>query len=242
MPADESAAGYFIWGADFQVYGPVELPTLVSWVKDERVLADTWLFLERSGCWEKAEHVPELQMFFHANCSPGAKAAAGGEADVEEIEGLSPAALRHVKVLAGLNNEQLTKLVHAAQIKNVPQGTQMLKQGDQGDAMYVVVEGEIRLRAHVEGRETTLAVIHEGEFFGEISLFDHGPRSADAIATLETTLLKITAGEFEKMVYEMPDLAAPILFAMIKTLTARVRSDNRRYRDSFACVRPPGVH
>src|SRR5216684_899162 len=98
MPSDDSATGYFIWGVDHAVYGPVELPTLVGWVKDERVVSDTWLFVERSGCWEKAGHVPELQMFFHSHHAPPANpfvaAATGNPPDP-----LSPNVLRHVKIL-----------------------------------------------------------------------------------------------------------------------------------------------
>jgi CRP/FNR family cyclic AMP-dependent transcriptional regulator len=241
MPSEESASGYFIWGADLQAYGPVELPTLVSWIKDERVLADTWIFLERGGCWEKAEHTPELQMFFHARPSHQKVEAEAGTAD-EEIDGVSPAVLRHVKVLGGLNDEQLARFVRIMQVKQIPQGKQLAKQGDPSDAMYLVVEGELRLRAHTEGREHTLASIHAGEFFGEIALFDHGPRSADVIATTDCTLVKVPAAEFEKFVYETPDLAAPFLLALAKTLTTRMRSENRRYRDSIAYVRPPGTH
>lgn len=43
MEANDQAAGYKIWGADNVVYGPVELPTLVTWIQEERVLADTWV-------------------------------------------------------------------------------------------------------------------------------------------------------------------------------------------------------
>ncbi len=241
MPSEDSATGYFIWGADLQAYGPVELPTLVSWIKDERVLADTWIFLERGGCWEKAEHTPELQMFFHARPSHQ-KAEANAGAANEEIDGVSPAVLRHVKVLAGLNDEQLAKFIRIMQVKQVPQGKQIAKQGDPSDAMYLVVEGELRLRAHADGHEHNLATIHAGEFLSEIALFDHGPRSADVIASTDSTLLRIPAAEFEKFVYETPDLAAPFLLAITKTLTTRMRAENRRYRDSIAYVHAHGTH
>lgn len=241
MPSDESATGYFIWGADYQAYGSVELPTLVSWIKDERVLADTWIFLERSGCWEKAEHVPELKIFFH-NRRSGANTASGGATDSVEAGGLNPGLLRHVKIFAGLDDEQLARFIGIMQVKNISQGAQLAKQGEQGDAMYVLVEGELQLRAHAEGRETPMGTIHAGEFFGEIALFEQGPRSADVIAMLDSTVLKISAAEFEKFVFETPDLAAPFLFAVTKTLTSRVRAENRRYRDSISHIRPPGGH
>jgi hypothetical protein len=58
------APAYFIWGVDWTVYGPIELITLVSWIKDERVVADTWIFSETEGAWRKAAQMPELKMFF----------------------------------------------------------------------------------------------------------------------------------------------------------------------------------
>jgi hypothetical protein len=53
----ESANDYFIWGVDDSPYGPVELPTLVNWIKDERVLADTWVFTRRDSKWQRATEI-----------------------------------------------------------------------------------------------------------------------------------------------------------------------------------------
>jgi len=58
-------------------YGPVELPTLVAWVKDERVTADTWIFVARTGSWQKAGELPELQILFPAE-GKGANPNRGG--------------------------------------------------------------------------------------------------------------------------------------------------------------------
>jgi len=57
-------AAYCIWAADNVVYGPVELPTLIGWVKDERVLAETWVFDLRNDRWRKAASLLELQLQF----------------------------------------------------------------------------------------------------------------------------------------------------------------------------------
>jgi CRP-like cAMP-binding protein len=93
----------------------------------------------------------------------------------------------------------------------------------------------------IGGKESILTVLGAGEFFGEIALFDHGPRSADVVANLESTLLKITASAFQKLSSEAPDLATPFLLAMGKTLTQRIRADNKRYRDSISFARASTV-
>ena len=54
MAASATEAGFIVWGIDQTAYGPVELPTLVAWVKDERVTADTWVYAAKNSSWQKA--------------------------------------------------------------------------------------------------------------------------------------------------------------------------------------------
>jgi len=63
---------------------------------------------------------------------------------------------------------------------------------------------------------------------------DSGPRSADVVASKDSLLLRISATAFHKLIREAPDLAAPFLFAIGRTLVARIRADNKRYRESLA--------
>ena len=104
--------------------------------------------------------------------------------------------------------------------------------------MYLVLEGEVRVRLMIGGKETTLTTLNAGEFFGDISLFDHGPRSADVVANSESVLLKISAQAFQRLTNEAPDLATPFLLGICKTLTSRMRADNKRYRDTINFARP----
>jgi len=234
---EQPAAGtnFKIWAFDNVVYGPVELPTLIGWVKDERVTAKTWVFSEKDDCWQKAATAPELRMFF----SPKAEVAAAQPAS-DAVGGLQPGSLRRIKIFADLTDEQLTRFLQCMEIQRVPQWTEVVKQGEHGDAMYLVLEGELRVRLMIAGKETILVTLSAGEFFGEISLFDHGPRSADVIANQDAVLLKISASAFRKLIHAAPGLAAPFLFSMGKTLTARIRADNKRYRDSIHFARTAG--
>ena len=85
---------------------------------------------------------------------------------------------------------------------------------------------------NVKGKETILATLGAGEFFGDISLFDQGPRSADVVANTDSTVLKISSSAFEQLAKAAPELATPFLRAIGKTLSARIRADNKRYGDS----------
>jgi hypothetical protein len=229
--------GYKIWGVDGAIYGPVELPVLVNWVKEERVTATTWIYLSSDDSWLRASEISELRMFFEPRSH--------GEPSTQVIRdpsvaGLKPGSLRRVKIFAELTDEQLERFVTFMEIEKVRQWTEIVKQGGPGDAMYLVLEGELRVRMMIGGKESILVTLGAGEFFGEISLFDHGLRSADVVANNDSLLLKISAKKFEKVITQAPDLAAPFLFAMGKTLTARIRADNKRYRDSVNFARAAG--
>jgi len=226
---------YSIWAADNVVYGPVELPTLISWVRDERVLAETWVFDGQNDRWRKAASLPELQLFFRKkNDSGGTSAAMRMSATASNI---TPGMLRRVKALAELNDEQLGRFARYMEAQNIRQWAQIVKQGDPDDGMYLVLDGELRVRLMIGGKETILATLGAGECFGEIALFDQGPRSADVIANKDSVLLKISSEAFDKLRREAPELSAPILFAISKTLAARIRADNKRIKDSVNLAR-----
>jgi len=61
MEGKEVPNDFFIWGIDDSPYGPVELPVLIDWISDERVLADTWVFARRDGSWRRAAEIPGLK-------------------------------------------------------------------------------------------------------------------------------------------------------------------------------------
>lgn len=231
----DDKTGFKIWAVDNIVYGPVELPLLVSWVKEERVTRETWIYSETQDSWQKACQVPELQMFFRGGKAGGA--GSGNETQFMRALGMKPGALRRVKIFAGMDDSQLERFIKYMEVAKARQFGEIVRQGEPGDAMYLVLEGEVRVRLMIAGKESILAVLGSGEFFGEIALFDHGPRSADVVANLETTLLKISASAFQKLSNEAPDLATPFLLAMGKTLTQRIRADNKRFRDSISFAR-----
>jgi hypothetical protein len=233
MATVAATTDFIVWGIDQTPYGPVELPTLVSWVRDERVTADTWIFVGKNNCWQKAGEISELQMFFRARRSNGHPAAVAMEA----VTGVDPRALRRVKILAGMSEEQLERFAAFMEVEKVPQWSVIVKQGERGDTMYLILQGELRVRINLHGKETILTTLNVGEFFGDISLFDQGPRSADVVANTDALLLKVSSSAIEQLAKEAPQIATPFLLAIGKTLTARIRADNKRYGDSVKFAR-----
>jgi hypothetical protein len=220
--------GYKIWAVDDVVYGPVDMPTLVEWVKDERVLTETWVFTCHENKWSQAGQMGELRTVFNA-VLPGSVPVSHAPL----IAGIRPGALRRVKILGEMNDQQLGRFAQFMEVEHARQFHTIVKQGDPGDAMYLILEGELRVRQMIGGKETVLVTLMAGEFFGDISLFDHGPRSADVVANNNSVLLKVSATNFQRLTQEAPELATPFLVAICKTLTARIRADNKRLRDSI---------
>jgi CRP-like cAMP-binding protein len=211
----EPQTSYFIWGIDDSPYGPVELPLLLEWINDGRVLADTWVFERGSSNWGKASQFPELQQ--HFNKTPQAASSP-----------LTPGLLRRIKILSNLKDAQLAHLADFMEMQETPQHTVVFHQGDVGDAMFLVLAGELRARSMVGDTESLLATFNAGDFFGDMALFDNGPRSADVVANVDSSLLKISAINFYRLVREAPALATPFLQATARTLSSRIRADNRR--------------
>jgi len=233
MAAVSTDTGFIVWGIDQTPYGPVELPTLVDWVKDERVTSDTWIYAAKNASWQKAADVPELQMFFRSK---------GGQNGTEAVtlsspRGLDPRALRRIKILAGMSEDQLERFAQFVEVEKIPQWAVVVKQGDPGEAMYFILDGELRVRINVMGSETILTTLAAGDFFGDVSLFDHGPRSADVIANTDSTVVKISAAAFDELAKAAPEIATPFLRAVGRTLSARIRTDNKRYGDSVKFAR-----
>jgi len=220
MELQENVNDFFIWGIDDSPYGPVELPVLIDWISDERVLADTWVFARRDGSWRRAAEIPGLQEHFSQTIIPDSAAAAGA--------GIAPGSLRRIKILSQLNDAQLDRLTEFMELHKVPQWMAVVKQGDEGNGMFFILQGELRARVMVGEKETILATFGPGDFFGDMPLFDRGPRSADVIANVDSIVLKMSDVAFDRLTREAPALATPFLQATARTLAARIRADNQR--------------
>lgn len=221
-----ASVNYRIWGADGIAYGPVELPGLVTWIKQGKARAGTWVFKEKDDTWSRASDLPELKVLFKSKLPPNAAAAA-------EAMGIQPGSLRRIKMLADVDERLLASLLTYLEVVKVPPFGNVVSKGTHGDALFMVLEGEVRARVMVDGRETTLATMGVGECFGEIAVVDQGPRSADVIANQPTVLIKVSEGALKKMFAEAPALAAPFILALTRVITQRMRAMTKKYEDSI---------
>src|SRR5580704_9251058 len=98
MLEQQAANDFIIWGIDDAPYGPVELPVLVEWVKDERVLRDTWVLVRKSGTWQRAADISELGLFFNNRKT---SASSAPQPVRLATDGIKAGTLRRIKILAG---------------------------------------------------------------------------------------------------------------------------------------------
>jgi hypothetical protein len=217
---DTTDAVYRVWALDDVVYGPVNLETLRSWILDERIHAGTWIYHEKSRRWMIAPDILGLRDLLVVD--PGV-----AEGLNHASECLRPGVLRRVKVLAELNDDQLHLVSHIGEVLRFPPYTTIMKLGTPGDSMFFLLEGTVRLRLLAKGREILIALQEVGGVFGQISLFDGGPRVTDAVSDTPVTVLKIGAGSFKLFCQSHPEIATPILLGLGRTLASRIRTDDK---------------
>jgi CRP-like cAMP-binding protein len=103
-----------------------------------------------------------------------------------------------------------------------PAGTVLFREGEAGHEMYVIQSGRIQLTRLMRGRDTHLATLPAGEFFGEMAIINKQPRTATATAIEESHCLVLDARTFEAMIRGNAEIA----IRMIKKMAMRIAQAN----------------
>ncbi|GAA3815845.1 Crp/Fnr family transcriptional regulator [Cellulomonas soli] len=122
-------------------------------------------------------------------------------------------------MFAGLDPAASAALIESMKTLDVARGDVIFHEGEPGDRLYVVRSGKIKLgRRSNDGRENLLAVLGPGEMFGELSLFDPGPRTATATVVADTTLLELGHQDLVAWLDAQPTVAQHLLQALARRL------------------------
>ncbi len=147
-------------------------------------------------------------------------------------------ALSQVYLFRELTPGEMDTLISIAQEKMVKKDEMIFKEGDIGDAFYLIVSGSVRISTIVPGvGEEALAVLKEGEYFGEMALIDDAPRSASAIANEDVILLLIEKKQFRKLLAQETGMAYKLLWVFTKTLSARLRKTDEQLKGIFSIAK-----
>ena len=127
--------------------------------------------------------------------------------------------LRNVPLFAALPEGQLTLLTRVVGRKSYPRNSTIINAGDPTDALYIVISGRLKvMMSDDEGREVILAILGQGEFFGEMGLIDEAPRSATVIAIEPCELLTINKMDFKKCLAENFEIGVGVMKGLVKRL------------------------
>ncbi|HEY0365527.1 MAG TPA: DUF1003 domain-containing protein [Pyrinomonadaceae bacterium] len=136
-------------------------------------------------------------------------------------------ALRSVPLFASLDDDAARELRNLLSDKIVPQNTRLFRQGDMGDAMYLIESGRVRISIRDDDeQEVVLAELAQGDFFGEMSIIDGRQRSADAKVIEDARLAILSRDAFLSFVRSNADVA----LEMLSALTDRLRRTDELLR------------
>ncbi len=131
--------------------------------------------------------------------------------------------LRTVPLFSGCSDRELAALGRFLREVNFPAGREILKKGQTGTGLHVIVEGETKVMLD-DGSGRRLG---PGAFFGEISLLDRGPRTATVVAETPVRTLSLSAWNFRAALKEHPSLAVK----MLEELASRIRTSGTSISD-----------
>ncbi len=126
----------------------------------------------------------------------------------------------------GLSAAELRLLAVTLQARQFEPDACIFQEGETGDALYIVFEGEVRISRRISGRgEEPITVLGRGEVFGEMALVDEQPRSADARAQAEgCTVLVLSQNDLDAVLHMPPPAASQFLYLVCGVLSHRLRT------------------
>lgn len=133
--------------------------------------------------------------------------------------------LQSVSIFWDLNKDELGHIADKMVAKHFENGNYIFLEDSEGEQCFFVLEGSVKVtRLSKDGREVILAMLNEGEFFGEMSLLDGESRSANVIALEKTKVLTLDRNDFIAVVNDYPQIAVQLL----KELARRLRKSDRQ--------------
>ena len=137
--------------------------------------------------------------------------------------------LNSTELFASLPEVMVEHLRALARDRNLAKGELLFSQGDESSDLYVVMDGRIAISTRsTDGRESMVAVLEAGGLFGEMGLFDGGPRSAEARALSDVELIEIAFDDVRAAIELRPE----VLWVIVRLLAQRIRATDEALADA----------
>ena len=136
--------------------------------------------------------------------------------------------LARAGLFQGVAEEAREALSSALQYADYSRGETVFTEGEQGDTLYIVLSGKVKVgRRAADGRENMLSVMGPSDMFGELSLFDPGPRTATATVLTDARLASLAHSSLRPWISDRPEIAEQLL----RVLARRLRRTNDALAD-----------
>jgi len=142
--------------------------------------------------------------------------------------------LKKIKPFTTLSDEEAWYIRKISKEVYYKEGQRIFEEGTEGNAFYIMINGKVKIvKKSANGKEETLAIVKEGNYFGEVALLDGGVRSAGAAAFENASLFVILREDFKKTLDNNDALSRKLLWVFIRTLSQRLREIDNTLADSY---------
>ncbi|MBM4371758.1 MAG: cyclic nucleotide-binding domain-containing protein [Deltaproteobacteria bacterium] len=150
-------------------------------------------------------------------------------------EGLYAKIMAAVPILRPLTRPELDEIVAISRLLKVGREATVIREGEIGNSMYIIVSGRVRVLKEVRaGEQKTLATLGAGEVFGEMALIDRYPRSASVVTLTNTVLYQLDLDRFNSLRDAWRPAAFKVLRQLAPVLCRRIRSMDRMTGEMLA--------
>jgi serine/threonine protein phosphatase PrpC len=154
--------------------------------------------------------------------------ADGTASDLIQEVNLKIETIQGMPLFKYLTYQELVKIMNITQLVEVQPDEAIIREGEQGDELYIVLTGTVR----VHKGDTDIVDLKDGDHFGEMALIDTALRSADITAKETTKLLKISRPDFFQLIRNEPPLATKLLWSFLQVLSDRLRTTSEELSDA----------
>lgn len=136
--------------------------------------------------------------------------------------------LSKIPIFKNLNKKELKTVSDILYDRKYEAGEAIFLMNQPGAAMFIIKSGRVEICLETpEGNKTVLAVLDEGNFFGEIALLENSPRSASAFALSNTELLAVFRSDLDKLISKEPFIAAKVMKQLAVVIGVRLKETNK---------------
>lgn len=165
----------------------------------------------------------------HDNITAIVVEVAGDDLPDSDIAAQRIAILRRIPLFSHLSYQELVKVVSAMNVRRLPPSTELIREGDIGDELYVILSGEMIVLTG----GAVMATLQAGTHVGEMALIDRAPRSASVVTKGAVNLLAMDRANFHDLIRREPVIGSKLLWSFTQVLSTRLRATNENLRQAI---------